>query len=82
MVPVITGVVKLEVVPSKFVHSESENQSITDPATVPADNKTVPVPQRLLGVVESIAPNGLIVAKTAVRVLLTHPVKVSLELAK
>jgi hypothetical protein len=81
VLPVITGVIKLRVVPSKLVHAESENQSTTEPAIVPAVNKTVPVPQRLLGVVEIIAPEGLIVANTAVRVLLTQPVKVSREAA-
>ena len=81
MVAVIVGVVKLAVVPNKVVSVESEYQSITDPATVPAVNNTVPVPHLLLGVVDKIAPNGLIVAFTAVLVLLTQPVIVSLDVA-
>jgi hypothetical protein len=66
-------------VPSKLVHDESENQSTTEPAIVPAVNSTVPLPHLDLGVVDSIVPNGLIVANTAVLVLLTHPDIVSLE---
>ena len=79
VVVVNTGVVKLAVVASTLVKLESPNQSNTLPATVPAVNSTVPVPHLDLGVVESIAANGLIVACTNVLVALTHPVKVSLD---
>jgi hypothetical protein len=74
-------VTKLAVVPNKFVNVESEYQLITLPAIVPAVNITIPVPQRLLGVVEIIVANGFMVANTAVLVPLKHPVNVSLVAA-
>ena len=82
MVVAIDGVVKLRVVPNKFVQAASENHSTTEPPIVPAVSNTVPVPHLLLGVVEIMAPNGLMVASTAVRVLLTQPDNVSLAAAK
>ena len=79
MVVAIDGVVKLDVVPNKLVHAASENQSTTEPANVPAVNKTVPSPQRLLGVVDDIVAFGLTVALTNTLVELTHPVAISLD---
>jgi hypothetical protein len=75
------GVVKLSVVANKLVHKESEYQFISIPATVPAVNNTVPEPHLLLGVVEIIEAKGLIVAFTVDLVPLTHPVRVSLDVA-
>ena len=71
----IEGVVKEFPVPSAVPPEAAAYQSIADPAAVVADKVTVPVPQRVAGVVDSTLGTAFTVAVTAVLVE-TQPVVV------
>jgi len=68
----IPGVVKLVPVPKLVPPSESEYQFIV-PADAVASRVTVPVPQRLPGVVPVMVGTAFTVTVTAVLVELEHP---------
>ena len=70
------GVVKLVPVPKLDPPVATEYQLIV-PAEAVAPKTTVPVPQRLFGVVPVIVGRGFTVAVTAVLVPVVHPVAVA-----
>ena len=72
----ITGVVKLVPVPSETPPVAAAYQLII-PALAVAPRVTLPEPQLLPGVVPVIVGIGFIVAVTAVRVAVVHPVFVA-----
>jgi hypothetical protein len=72
----ILGVVKLVPVPKLVPPVTAEYQLIV-PADAVAPRVTVPVPQRLLGVVPDIVGIGFTVAITDVLLLVVHPIAVA-----
>jgi hypothetical protein len=72
----ILGVVKLVPVP-KLVPPDVAEYQLMVPADAVAPSVTVPVPQRLLGVVAVIVGIGFTVANTAVLLLVVHPISVA-----
>ena len=68
--------VKLVPVP-KLVPPMATEYQLTVPADAVAPRVTVPVPQRLLGVVPVIVGIVLIVANTAVLLTVVHPISVA-----
>jgi hypothetical protein len=72
----ILGVVKLVPVP-KLVPPVAAEYQLMVPADAVAPRVTVPVPQRLLGVVPDIVGIGFTVANTAVLLAVVHPISVA-----
>ena len=70
------GVVKLVPVP-KLVSPVAAEYQLMVPADAVAPSATVPVPQRLLGVVPVIVGIALIVANMAVLLAVVHPIAVA-----
>ena len=70
------GVVKLVPVP-KLVPPVSAEYQLMIPADAVVPSVTVPVPQRLLGVVPVIVGIGFTVANTAVLTAVVHPISVA-----
>ena len=72
----ILGVVKLVPIP-KLVPPVATEYQLMVPADAVAPRVTVPVPQRLLGVVPVIVGIGFMVATTAVLLPVVHPIAVA-----